>query len=336
VRRRLGIAVLLAVTCVCGLGTAAERTLEIYVIDTEGGKSVLYVAPGGQSMLVDAGYTGFDGRDAKRILAAAKDADVRQIDYLVATHYHQDHIGGISQIAALLPVRHFVDHGKNYETIKDVRALLQAYETQRDAGQYLRVKAGDTIPVAGLRVNVVTASGEAIAHPLAGGERTVSCETKRLLEPDPGENAHTIGMVVEFGRFRLVDLADLYWNQEFDLVCPANKLGTAGVYLTTHHGAEHSGTPQVLDAVRPRVAIMNNGPVKGGAPDTFQTLRRAPSAPDVWQLHRSPDAKEANAPEEFIANPGEACEGRWIKVSAHEDGSFTVSNGRNGYLKSYR
>jgi competence protein ComEC len=317
--------------------SAADRRLEIYVIDTEGGKSVLYVAPGGQSMLVDAGYTGFEGRDARRIAAAAKAAGIRQIDSLVATHYHQDHIGGIPEIAALLTVKQFLDHGRNYETVKDVRALLAAYTQVRDAGRYVAVQAGDTIPVAGLRVTVVSASGEAIAAALPGaGSPNSSCSARKLLEPDSGENAHSIGMVVEFGKFRVVDLGDLYWNQELDLVCPANRLGTASVYLTTHHGAERSGTPQLLNAIRPKVAIMNNGPVKGGALDTFQTLREAPGPPEVWQLHRSPDAKDANAPEERIANLGEACEGRWIKVSAREDGSFTVTNGRTAQSREYR
>jgi hypothetical protein len=220
--------------------------------------------------------------------------------------------------------------------VKDVRALLAAYTQVRDAGRYLAVQAGDTIPVAELRVTVVSASGEAIAGALPGaGSPNPSCATKKLLEPDSGENAHSIGMVVEFGKFRVVDLGDLYWNQELDLVCPANRLGTASVYLTTHHGAERSGTPQLLNAIRPKVAIMNNGPVKGGAPDTFQTLREAPGSPEVWQLHRSPEAKGANAPEERIANPGDACEGRWIKVSADQDGSFTVTNGRTGGSREY-
>jgi len=182
-------------------------------------------------------------------------------------------------------------------------------------------------------VRVVSASGEAIG---GGGKANASCAAKKLLEVDPGENAHSIGMVVEFGKFRVVDLADLYWNQELDLVCPANKLGRADLYLTTHHGSEKSGTPQLLDAVRPKVAIMNNGPVKGGAPDTFETLRSASSKPEVWQMHWSPDAKEANSPRERIANESEACEGKWIKVLAREDGSFTVVNGRNGFAKEYR
>ena len=86
----------------CAL-TCAAQELRVYAIDVEGGKSTLYVSPSGQSMLVDTGYTGFKNRDADRIVAAAKAAGVTQIDYLVITHYHADHVGGVPQLAAKIP-----------------------------------------------------------------------------------------------------------------------------------------------------------------------------------------------------------------------------------------
>ncbi|HXA51766.1 MAG TPA: MBL fold metallo-hydrolase, partial [Candidatus Acidoferrum sp.] len=111
---RTGLIVLLL-----SLGCAAQN-LKVYAIDVEGGKATLYVSPSGESMLLDTGYDGNNGRDADRILAAAHDAGVKQIDYLVITHYHGDHMGGVAQLAARIPIRNFVDHGKTFESVKDV------------------------------------------------------------------------------------------------------------------------------------------------------------------------------------------------------------------------
>src|SRR5579863_1053412 len=141
---------------------AQAQSLQVYAIDVEGGKSTLFVSPSGQSMLVDTGYDGFKGRDAARIVDAAKAAGVRQIDYLVITHYHHDHVGGVPQLAAKMPIRTFVDHGKNFETVKDNGGVYKAYTAQRQKGSHLEVKAGDTIPIAGIQVQVVTASGKAM------------------------------------------------------------------------------------------------------------------------------------------------------------------------------
>src|SRR5580693_9213395 len=85
------------------------QTLRIYAIDVEGGKSTLYVSPSGESMLVDTGYAGNNNRDADRILAAAATAGVKRIDYLVITHYHGDHAGGVPQLAAKIPIGKMFD-----------------------------------------------------------------------------------------------------------------------------------------------------------------------------------------------------------------------------------
>ena len=317
----------------------AAGALQIYAIDVEGGKSTLYVSPSGQSMLVDTGYAGYGGRDASRILAAAHAAGIQQIDYLVISHYHQDHVGGVPQLAARIPIRNFVDHGKNFEYAKNNGDVYNAYVKVRKAGNHIEVQAGDTIPIEGLRVEVVTASGIAIAKPMEqGGQPNPACKTYAPIDPDKGENSHSIGMVIQYGSFRVVDLGDLYWNEEHDLACPVNRPGTVDVYMTTHHGKKTSGSPQMVWALHPKVAIMNNGPSTGGSEQAWQIIHDSPGAPDLWQLHyATKNDRRHNADGRMIANIKERdCAGDWIRVAAQPDGSFSVSNGRTGFEKTYR
>jgi beta-lactamase superfamily II metal-dependent hydrolase len=311
----------------CASLLAAADNLRVYAIDVEGGKSTLYVSPSGESMLVDAGYAGFHNRDADRIAAAARAAGVKQIDYLVVTHYHADHVGGVAQLAARLPIRAFFDHGKMSVALDpDAKAGYNAYLALRAKGPYTVVKPGDTIPIKGIQVEVVTAAGEAIASALPGaGQPNPLCATYHALDEDGGENAYSIGMLIAYGNFRLADLGDLFWNQEHDLACPDNKLGVVDVYMTTHHGARTSGSPQMVDALHPKVAIMNNGADKGGSVEAWQTIHDSPGLVDLWQLHFSNEGGKAhNVPEAFIANPSVPCQGKWIELTAQKDGTFTV------------
>jgi competence protein ComEC len=314
------------------------QELKVYAIDVEGGKSTLYVSPSGQSMLVDAGYAGNGNRDADRIVAAAKAAGVQQIDYLVITHYHADHVGGVPQLAAKIPIRNFVDHGQNFETVKDNGGVYGDYLAARAKGNHIEVKAGDRIPIEGIDVEVVTASGLAIKKPLPGaGQANPLCASYRPIDVDKGENAHSIGMMITFGKFRLVDLGDLHWNQEYDLACPNNLLGTVDVYMTTHHAKKTSGAPAIVQALRPKAAIMNNGPTTGASEPAWDTIHQAPGTPDIWQLHYAESTdKKHNAESSFIANKGANCKGYWIKLSAREDGAFTIQNGRTQKEKIYR
>src|SRR3977135_3439756 len=106
---------LLRVVCVTflilGLGAAssaaaagqADKVLHVYFVDVEGGQATLFVTPAGQSLLIDTGWAG--GRDADRIVGVAKQAGLSQIDYLVTTHYHGDHVGGLADLAAKFPIK---------------------------------------------------------------------------------------------------------------------------------------------------------------------------------------------------------------------------------------
>ncbi|HKD09469.1 MAG TPA: MBL fold metallo-hydrolase [Bryobacteraceae bacterium] len=316
------------------------QTLHIYAIDVEGGKSTLYVSPSGESMLVDTGYAGNDNRDADRIAAAAKAAGVKRIDYLVITHFHGDHAGGVPQLAAKMPIGKIYDHGENFEkSIAKTEAVFAPYSQLREKYAHQTVKPGDTVPIKGLRVDFVAAAGESIAKPLPGaGQANPLCASYEALPPDPGENARSLAMIITFGNLRISDLGDIFWDKEHDLACPVNKLGTVDIYMTTHHGTATSGSPQIVHALHPKVAIMNNGADKGGSVKAWTTIENSPGLEDLWQLHYSNEGgKEHNVDEKLIANPSaEHDMGYGIEVIAHSDGSFTVRNDRNQFEKSYK
>src|SRR3979409_2179365 len=141
-----------------------KKPLDIYFIDTEGGQATLFVSPSGQSMLVDTGFPGNQGaataaeanapginRDADRITAVLKQANVTVLDYVVITHYHGDHAGNAAELANRIPIRHFIDHGPyTVELQPDRSAAFRTYQAVREKAHAIAAKPGDRIPIAGL------------------------------------------------------------------------------------------------------------------------------------------------------------------------------------------
>ena len=307
----------------------AAKTLDIYFIDTEGGQETLVVAPSGQSLLIDTGYTGFGGRDTVRIAAAAKDAGVKRIDSLLITHFHDDHMGGVANLLDRLPVANYLDHGISIET----KNYPTPYAAAFAKGQHQVVAPGNKIAIKDLDVTVVAAGGKSNG---TKGQPNPNCaglaEQQGPLEA--GENSQSVGVVITFGKFRFADLGDLTWNKQLALLCPDNKVGKVDLYLTTHHGGADS--PKAFWDMAPRVAIMNNGPMKGGDPLGWKTVKASPGLEDLWQLHFAlAGGKDTNVPDTFIANVDTNDQGRHLKVSALADGSFTVTNPRNKFTKTY-
>lgn len=344
---RLLLAVALAALTATSTGIAA-RTLDIYFIDVEGGQATLVVTPAGESLLVDTGFPS-DGtfqsvpgepakaRDANRIAAAARAAGLTRIDYLLVTHFHADHDGGVVELTKLLPIKTFVDHDTPLPAVESVAGSMRAFEAYaavRGSGRHLMPAPGERIPLKGVDAIVVSASGSTLAKPLAGGgARTDSCQSTAPAPEEPNENPRSTGFRLRYGAFRFLDVGDLSGAPLFALACPESLTGPVDVYLVAHHGGTDAADPATFEAFKPRVAVFNNGARKGGVRTTLAAAA-AVSGMDVWQLHRRDDAGDANTSEERIANLDDSS-AHWIKLSAGADGSFTVMNARTGATKRY-
>jgi len=324
----------------------APKTLDIYA--------------SGESMLVDAGWPGFHGRDADRIGTVLRAAGVKQIDYLITTHFHGDHAGGTPELAERFPIRNFIDHGSTVQQDERNKSIFQSYADARAKGSHTVAKPGDKVPIKGIDVTII-ASGTKVLHNAlpGGGKPNPSCAGFKFQEGEViqqektgrAEDPQSVSTFITFGNFRTAIMGDLTWNLEHELMCPNNPLGTVDAYLVSHHGADTSGSEALVHALHARAAIMNNGPRKGGAVQTFQILRTSPGLKGVWQNHYSvAGGKEYNTAEPMIANleefgvvaqdpapagPSHMGAAYWIKLSARSDGSFTITNSRNGLTKSY-
>jgi len=342
----------------------AAPTLDIYFIDVDHGNAVLVVSPSGESMLLDSGPSGhiYTGR----ILAAMQASGVKQIDYFVVSHYHWDHFGAIAELASRVPVLNFVDHGQNVEADRSPEFYRQwgiskahpdydSYVKTREQGKHRVAAPGDRLPIKGVEALVVTSAGRVLGKPLEGaGAPSPGCFMTGERIENEVEDGQSIGVLFRFGKFRFIDLGDLTWNISYRLFCPENKVGQVDLYMMTHHGltidresqgaalwSASSDSPAEVYGLHPRVAVLSAGEDYVGrmaTPEAWQTTRSSPGLEDIWELHyQAQGGEQNNSDEKFIACPNvNDCQGgTWIKVSAEQDGSFTVTNRRNGFSKRY-
>ena len=325
---------------------AASKTFDMYVIDVEGGKALLLISPAGESMLIDTGFPGSDDRDAKRIAEAVKAANLKQIDHMVTSHYDGDHVANIGATAAKVPMKAFYDHGD--AAVKDPRTTesVQAYLALAAKAKRVVVKPGDKIPFKGIDTLVVTAAGKHITTPVKGGgaPNPYCKDTQPMKWPradeDNSENGNAVGLLFTYGKFRMLDLADLTWNREMELMCPNNPIGPVDLFMVSHHGNDISNSPALVDGLHWRVALMDNGARKIGAPSVMKTLRAAPGMQALYLSHYSANAPADNPAEEFIANIvqdwKDPADGKWLKVSVDQNANITVTNGRTNVSKTYK
>ena len=318
----------------------AAKPLDVYLIDVEGGKCVLAVSPSGESLLYDAGWPGQGGRDNTRIVEAAKAAGLKQIDYLVISHYDVDHLGDVPALLSAFPVKHIIDNGSLQTPGADFERRYKPFAEARDAMNHMTVKPGDKLPVKGVAITVVSAATKTLqsALPGAGAPNPVCAATPAKAELQSNhEDNMSIGLLFTLGKFRMLDLADLEAFYSYKLVCPNNLIGTVDVYNVAVHAQEKGISGALEPTLHARVFLVGNGARKGGDPASWPVMRATPGLEDIWQSHYSvAGGKDKNPPEDFIANLDEKCQGKWLKLSAKTDGSFTVTNGRNGFSKSYK
>jgi len=325
---------------------AQERPLDIYWIDVEGGAATLIVSPSGESLLYDAGWE-VDGRDGKRIAAVVQQAGLKKIDYFVLSHFHADHAGGLQELSKLVPIGRCFDRG---DFIEPANQRWRDIYLAACASKRTILKAGDTIPLKGVQIDVVASNGQLITKPLAGGGPNPLCASAENKPAEGPENQFMVAALFTFGRFRFLDLGDLDWQKEMELACPTNRIGQVTIWQAGRHGAlDGAGAPGLLYAIKPQVVIVNNGPRKGlGGGSTsspkpvtrhYQRIAATPGIEGIWQGHLSLLEKDtgSNTSEDMIANFEESpeCKGHWLRASVRRDGTYTITNGRNGFSKTY-
>jgi beta-lactamase superfamily II metal-dependent hydrolase len=316
--------------------------LQVEWVDVEGGAATLIVTPASESVLIDTGWD--NPRDAERIREAARRAGVSRIDHLVTTHWHQDHVGGVAALAERMPVGRYYDHGFPAE-LPDLDPRLKAAYLRATGGRSTVLKPGDTIPLRAakdappLSLRVVSADARVEGEP-PGAPQTRACPLQPPHQASPedrSDNARSIGVVLAFGRFELIDLGDLTRNVEHKLACPKNLAGVVDVYQVTHHGAADSNDPALLQALSPTVAVLDNGARKGGKAEVYHRLQAVPSIQDVFQLHRNVETTAAdNAPPAMVANDEEKCQGQPVRLTVDAAArTYTVEVPSKGTRRTY-
>jgi competence protein ComEC len=321
---------------------AAPRagTLDIYWIDVEGGASTLIVTPERQSVLMDAGFAGFGDRDASRIAhVVTKEAGLARLDYFIASHFHSDHVGGLAALSKRVEIGAFIDHGESVD--KDPNGRSPYEDTYRAlAGTRARtVKPGERLPLTGVELVIVASDGQVLPAPLTKAGANTLCSSFKAQAEDRGENGRSLGFLLRAGKFEFVSLGDLSWNFQHRLACPVNLVGQVDVFQVTHHGVRDDVLPQQMWAMAPTVAVMNNGPTKGAGPVAVETVLRSPGLEDLWSLHRAVNNDAShNAKEPLTANLGDSdgCAGAWVRARVDPAGTYTLTNSRNGFSKTYR
>jgi len=338
--RRFGALVFL---CMAGSAAFAKDSLKITAIDVEGGFATLYVTPQGHSLLIDTGWP----NSAERIAAAVKAVGLARIDYLLVTHYHVDHVGGAVELMSLVPVGTVIDHGPNREALApnaNPKFLAMAPATLYP--KYLEaigkrphrvMRPGETLSIDGLKITAVDSDGEVLKAPLGKGEPGAGCAAATTNDNLGGEeNPRSLGVLMTWGRARILSMGDTTWNVENSLACPRDLIGPVDLLFADNHGTENANSPTLLNTVEPRVVVFNNGAAKGAAAQSIATVQASPRIKGIWQLHFSEQHPDVNAPQANIVNlSGRQDDRHPLRIAVDRDGGLELTNPRTGATTRY-
>jgi beta-lactamase superfamily II metal-dependent hydrolase len=339
----------------------ARDDLKITAIDVEGGFATLYVTPQGHSLLIDTGWpAGMGGvkpepgetlpptpSSAERIAAAVEAAGLKGIDYLLVTHYHVDHVGGAVELMSLVPVGTVLDHGPNREELAPnanpkflamAPAMLYPKYLEAIGKRPHRVlKPGDTLTIDAMKITAVDSDGEVLKTPLEKGEPGADCASATTSDSLGGdENPRSLGVLITWGHARVLSMGDTTWNVENRLVCPRDLIGPVDLMFADNHGTENANSPTLLNTVKPRVVVFNNGAAKGAAAQSIQTAQASPRLEGIWQIHFSEPHPDVNAPPANIANlSGRQDERHPLQIAVNRDGGLEFTNPRTGANTRY-
>ncbi|MEO6924720.1 MAG: MBL fold metallo-hydrolase [Bryocella sp.] len=334
----IGLSLCLQSAC---LGSVGAKGLDIYVIDVEGGGATLIITPARQAVLIDGGWSTPDHRDSKRILAVLKSAGIDHLDYVIVSHYHPDHLGGIVELASQIPVTQFLDRGPMATPQPYVPPALYAKYMEITGKRRRAVKLGERIRLRGRAgeptpsLLVLASAGKTIRA--TKGEINPVCSAAHAGPIDDGENAYSVAVLLEYGSFRYLDAADLTWSKEAQLVCPINQIGRVNVYQVDHHGKNTSNNPVLLASIHADAAVMNNGATKGGDASVVAELKKVLASSDIYQLHRNVKTGAAgNIADSNIANPEPPDDGFGFLVRVDASGkAYEIINGRTAESHRY-
>jgi competence protein ComEC len=320
----------------------ARATAVIYWVDVDGGGATLIVTPAGESVLIDSGEN--KPLHASRIAAAVTRAGLKQIDHFVVSHWHADHYGGTLELTKLVPIRNYYANSPLPDSVPDdpaFQTLMPLYR-KTNHGTTRVLKPGDTIPLRqapglpAVSLRVLAASRNVIPT-TPGATPNAACSKPAITaNPDDGENAKSLALLFEYGKFRFFDAGDLTWHIEDRLACPNNLVGAVDLYQVTHHGLDRSNNPHLVHALHPRVAVVNNSTIKGAEVNSMRTLKTSPGITAIWQLYTNKQIeKSLNTAQDRVANPPGGPGGNYLKSSVRADGSFSVQAGDNGHHEEY-
>jgi len=376
-RTSLTTALMLSVLAIPTAQAQSKNALKVVAIDVEGGGGTLFVAPDGTSLLIDTGWPSGAGllpspdgakNSADRIVAAAHKLGVKKLDYVIITHYHMDHAGGVSDLVQRIPVGTFIDHGTNAEHVApgekvpvDLKGgmpddLYPKYLAAIKGHNHIVAKPGQVIQMGAMTDTIVASDAKVLDKPLAGaGAKNPACDTAEALSvKDEGgvENTHSVASLISFGKVKIAAFGDLSWKAEHALSCPVTRLGHVQVLIATQHGSKISSNPASIADMKPEVVVMGSGGKKGGDEGPIDTIKASPGLQGFWQLHDSYAHPEWAKDKNYVANLNPSAadvakygkamftsppdQGYDIALSITKDGSVTVTNSRNGFTKTYQ